>query len=82
MPEKAEQLQKSSMADLIEALADMNQVYERLNDAMLNAQASNIVSNSDKEHQLEGECRRALVLASDLRHGIGDILNEHNTGAG
>ena len=81
MTEKAEQLQKSSMENLIEALANMNQVYEDLNVASLNASASNIISDREQEHRLEGSIRQLMVDASELKHDIGDLLDEHNSEA-
>lgn len=68
---------EQAIEKMTDAIADMNQVYESLSDASLHAQACNIISNDDADHKLEGEARSMMVLASDLRSQIGDILSEY-----
>lgn len=68
---------EQAIEKMTDAIADMNQVYESLSDASLHAQASNIISNEDADHALEGEARGLMVTASNLRSEIGDILSEY-----
>lgn len=77
----AEYQYKKSVENMIEALANMNQVVENLNDAKLHAQASNIISDEEKAHRLEGKCARLEVDARNLRSMIGEALDKFNEDA-